>query len=793
MLAWPQPTRHNPAAKVPFGVRPPLRASLRLLIGTLLATPAMAAQPLPQSAGPVGPGGASPDAPQPAPAPALSAGTAPTKGDPKPIGDIMKPGEVIDFAADAMNYDNAANIVTATGNVVVERNGSRMRADTVTYNRKTGQLDAKGDVIVVDRDGNRLLGDQAKVSEDLKNAAIQNLLLVLEDGGRAAAVRATRVDGVDTLYRAVYSPCSVVDGCHEVKPLWRIKAVRVIHDPYRGRFSYKGASFDIGGVPVLYLPAFSHPDGGGKNAPGLLTPDARYDRLLGLTLITPYYVPLAPNRDLTVTPYIFSDTTPMLGMEYRQLLGSGPFKVGGLVTYSRQFQQDVFGNDPVPRGQELRGYFYANGQLQLSEAWRVTAAIRLTSDTSFLRRYDITQDDVLRNLARVERFGNESYFSAEGWAFQGLRPTDQGGQTPIVLPLIDWRWRPSDAILGGHIDLLANTQVVTRPDAEDTQRGLAQARYIALLTTAMGQRITFTGQVRAQAYHVSDAQGLAQQQYAGTNGWHGRIIPAVSADVQWPFAGPALGGVQTITPRVQLVSSPFVANSVIPNEDARAIDLTENNLFDINRFPGYDRWEGGQRVSYGVMYTLDRPSWRVSGELGQSYRLTNEPGLFPPGTGLTNQFSDIVGRASIQVGRFIEVTDRFRLNRDTLAIRRQEADLTLGTNRNFVQLSYTRLHRNIGIEDLPDTHEARVAARLQFARYWAAFGATVLDLGGTQSSIVSATNYTGFQPVRHRVGLSYDDECFSFSFSWRRDYLNVLDRPAGDSFLFRVAFKNLGR
>lgn len=758
-----------------------MRPPLPLLIACLIAPAALAAPaPVPPPADATGPGGAATDAPP----------STPQADAPRRTTDVMQPGEVIDFAAQTMTYDDNADLVTASGNVIVQRAGSRLRADTVTYDRKTGKIDAKGDVIVVDKDGNRLLGDSAKVSEDLKNAAIENLLLVLEDGGRAAARSATRVDGVDTLYRAVYSPCSVTDGCHEVTPLWRIKAVRVVHDPHKGRFSYKGASFDIGGVPILYLPAFSHPDGGGANSPGLLTPDARYDRLLGLTLITPYYIPLRPDRDLTITPYLYSAANPMLGAEYRQLLGSGPFKVGGLVTYSREYGTDAGGAN-ITRPKELRGYLYVNGQFQLDPAWRVTVALRGTLDTSFLRRYDITQDDVLRNLVRAERFGSESYLSIEGWAFEGLRPFDREAQTPIVLPLIDWRWRPEAPVLGGHIDLLANTLVVSRTGGEDTQRALAQARWMALLTTPLGQRITFTGQVRADAYHASGAESLVQQQYAGDNGWRGRIIPAAAIDMTWPLAGPALGGVQTITPRIQLVASPFVSNDAIANEDARAIDLTENNLFDINRFPGYDRWEGGQRVTYGVNYTLDRPHWRVEGELGQSYRFSRAPDLFPTGTGLTEHFSDIVGRATIQVGRLVSLTDRFRLDRSDLKIRRQEADLTVGTNRTYAQIAYTRLNRGIGIEDLRDRSEVRAGGRVQFARYWAAFGAAIIDL--TKKSDDPLSDGNGFQAVRHRVGLSYDDECFSFSFSWRRDYLSVLDKPAGDSFLFRVAFKNLGR
>lgn len=742
------------AATAVRGALAPLRFLLLLLLGSMQAMPALAA-----------PGDAE---------------------------DKRKPGETIDFAADTMSYDDKGDVVTAKGNVVVARNGYRMRADKAVYDRKSGAVTASGDVLIVDPKGNQALGDTAKLNESLKDALIENLLLVLKDGGRAAARSGRRVDGVSTLDHAVYSPCSVMKGCEEVAPVWEIRAVRVVHDPDKKRLYYHGAQIDILGVPIVYLPRFSHPDGGGGNSGGFLTPDVRIDKVLGGTLVTPYYLPLKSNSDLTITPYLFTNELPMLGVEYRQLMSRGPFDVGGLVTYSRQFQQDAQTGQVFPASQNLRGYLHANGTFQLDPDWRVTASVRVTSDTSFLRRYDLTQDDVLRNVARVERIGDDSYLSVEGWAFQGLRVFDRGGQTPIALPLIDWRYRPEDKVLGGNLDFLANTLVVTRPSGEDTQRAIAQARWTDVLTTSLGQRITLTGQVRGDVYHASGAIDLVQQQYAGNDGWNARIIPAAAIDAEWPFAGAALGGGQTITPRVQVVASPFVPNNDIANEDARAIDLTEQNLWDLNRFPGYDRWEGGTRITYGLNYALERPGVRVTSEFGQSYRFNSAADLFPAGTGLTNQFSDYVGRSSVQFGSLVELTDRYRFDRGSLALRRNEADLTVGTRRNFVQLAYTRLDRNLAIEELSNLQEVRAASRAQVTKYWSVFAAAILDLDARADQVLPFEK-SSFQPIRHRFGLAYDDECFSFSFTWRRDYVSLNDNRQGDSFLFRVAFKNLGR
>lgn len=707
------------------------------------------------------------------------------------LADMVRPGEVIEFSAETLDYDEAGRLVVARGQVVVARGGYRLRADQVTWNRATGVVSAEGDVIIIGPEGEQATGDRMEVSETLRDAAIENLLVVLEDGSRMAAASGDRRDGVTSLERAVYSPCAVTDGCGPVTPLWRVKAVRVTYDPERGRIFYRDAWFEFAGRPILYLPRLSHPDGSGRKAPGLLEPDVRIDRVLGLVVGAPYYLPLAPNNDLTLTPWVFSSATPMLGADYRHLFDEGAIQVSGLVTYARATQGDDVAISDDKRGREVRGYLAANGRFQHSPAWRSTIGVRVASDDTFLSRYDVSEDDVLRSFARVERFGARSYIAAEGWGFQGLRTFDRTGLSPIVLPLVEARWRAPRRVAGGGVEFLGNALAVTRADGQDNQRILGRATWWRLDTLPGGFQLAVTGQVRADAYHSGPEAITPNPQYLGRPGWTGRVIPLVAGDLAWPLAGPALGGVQTLTPRVQVVASPFVENADIPNEDARAIDLEHINLFSLNRFNGYDRWEGGGRLTWGVTWTLDRSRWRAIADFGQSYRLGEASDLFPPGTGLTRNVSDFVGRTSVRFGRFVDVTHRFRLDQRDLALRRNEIDVTAGGRGSYVQLAWTRLNRDIEVEDLRDREEARAAARLAVARYWSIHGAVIIDLTSQGEDPLSTGD--GFQPIRHRLGFSYDDECFTFGLTWRRDYVSDRDDRAGSSFLVRIAFRNISR
>ncbi len=434
----------------------------------------------------------------------------------------------------------------------------------------------------------------------------------------------------------------------------------------------------------------------------------------------------------------------------------------------------------------------ATAKFQLNPLWSITSSLRVATDKTVTQRYDITRDDRLRNVINVERIDPNSYISIAGWAFQGLRVDDVQKRIPIALPAIDARFR-MDGPLDSKVELQANSLSILRVDGQDTQRAFASARWDLRRFTRLGHQLLFTAYARGDVYHTDSSEETLVPIYRGDDGWHTRGIGALAADAQWPLIGPALGGVQRLSPRLQVVLTPPTSNLSIPNEDARAVDLEDSNLFALNRFPGYDRWEDSSRVTYGFDWSLDRPNLSIATTIGQSYRLNRRETIFPEGTGLTDRWSDLVGRTRVRYGRLIDVTHRFRMDKDNLALRRSELDFTVGTEQTYVQVGYLRLNRDISptVEDLRDKEELRFAGRIKFARYWSLFGATVLDLTGSDEDPLSLAD--GFEPVRHRLGVAYEDECLELGVTWRRDYERIGDFRKGSTFSLRMALKGLGR
>ena len=697
--------------------------------------------------------------------------------------------QTVTFSSDQVVYDTAADVVTAQGEVRLAREGNYLAADQVVWDRKTDVVTARGNVVLLTPQGDKLLGDNAVLTNEMHDAAVNNLLVVLENGGRVAAQRGSRTGNITTLENAIYSPCPVTtdSGCPK-RPSWAITAARVIEDPAHQRIRFVGGRLQLFGITLPLLPVFNIATGN-QGATGWLVPDISLSSKKGLEVALPYHWQIASNRDLTLTPHLYTGVFPALEAQYRELNSLGAYQVGGFVTYGTI---DKISSVSTSSRKGLRAYFDANGKLQLDPVWSITGSIRVATDKTVTRRYDLTSDDRLRSFATAERIDPNSYISIAGWAFEGLRAEDKQKQIPIVLPAIDARFRRED-VAGGTLQLQANSLSIIRIEGQDTQRAFASAEWDLRRLTPWGQQLTLTAYGRGDVYHTDDAGSTLVPIYRGANGWHTRAIGALAADIQWPFVGPLFGGIQRLTPRVQLVLTPPTPNLEIPNEDARSVDLEDSNLFALNRFPGYDRWEDSSRITYGLDWALDRPNLTIDSTIGQSVRFRKNLNIFPEGTGLNDRISDIVGRTRIRYGRLLEITHRYRIDKSNFAVRRNEVDLTVGTQQTYAQVGYLRLNRNIdpAVEDLRDKEELRLAGRVLIHRYWSIFGATVIDLTDKREDPLSLAD--GWQPVRHRIGIQYEDECLQVGLTWRRDYEQIGAFRKGSTFSLHLAFKGLNR
>ena len=686
----------------------------------------------------------------------------------------------IDMSADVLSYDKNTHIVVAEGRVIVVSEGYILNAPKVTYNEQTGVVHASGGIRITDPNGNTMTLDEAQLDDKLRDGFIENVRMMMGDGARLAAKNGHRHAGrISTLNNAVYSPCRdvCVRGTTPQDPLWQVKAERITHDQKKKRLTYQNATLEMMGLPVLYLPYLSHPDPTVKRATGLLTPEFFQKRELGVSVKLPYHIVMSPSSDITLTPILTSKEGLVLAGEYRKRISVGQFDLQSSATYT-----DARDNLNVKTGKkEFRTHIFSKGQFTHNDTWRSSYRVQLSSDDTYLRRYGFSDLDTLTNEYMAEGFFDRSYASVQSIFFQGLRIEDDFGTNAIALPFIQYDYVGDPGQKGDVVRANANFVALTRFDGIDTSRLSMNSSWELPLRTRDGLEARLGAHMRGDIYQITDASKPDNPVFGGENGITARALPNLTARLRWPFAKSTTNTQQILEPLVDLIIAPDGGNpSAITNEDSRTFELTDTNIFAANRFPGIDRWEGGTRLNYGVKWSLFMGSISSEVVLGQSYRVESNSVIFPKGSGLSGNFSDLVGRWDTKLSKSMGIAHRFRLDKDTLRVRRNEIDVQYGADEGGVNIGYFQLNRNRQEEGLDDREEIRMGAYFKPKNNWMIFGDVIQNLT------------SGSDPVSHRLGLKYQNECLEFRLSWRKSYTEDRDIVPGSSINFSIRLKHLG-
>lgn len=702
----------------------------------------------------------------------------PRLGGNPPRGPVM-------ISADQMTFDQDRDVAVAMGNVEIVQGERVLRADQVTYDRRNQRVIAAGNVSLLEVNGDIAFADRVELSDDLRDGIAQNISLLLSDQSRMVAASARRADGRVTVMRdVVYSPCELCATDPERAPTWQIRADRVIHDQAAQRVIHRDARFEVFGVPVFWLPAFWHPDGSAERQSGFLMPDIRSSSRLGQFITVPYFLTLGPHADLTIAPIFLTRDAPVLAGEFRRRYSFGEVRLNGSITSAQS--RDAAGNE-IP-GRDTRWHVGGYGRFALDNDWRLNFDLQRASDPTYLsrygllRRYGFQDQNTLTSEVHLERFVDRNYFAADIYAFQGLRPEDDGALMPYVLPQLRYRWTSNPMFGGSRLTFESGLLSVWRREGSRTQRLSVAAGWTLPYVSEGGHVFRISANLRGELYNADNIGNAAETFRPTREGARGRFFPQVAAEWSYPVARRIENTMVVIEPTIQFVAAPYVNDQDrFPNEDSRSIDYDDTSLFRVNRFGGVDRLEGGVRAAYGLRFAVTRlGGGRITGFIGHGYRFTERTD-FTGGTGLEQQSSDIVGRISVEPHPWFAAAYRFRLDSQDLSQRRGEITLLAGPSYLRVSGSYVFVDRRTqsgltrDIAQLSGQVDLRISENLRLqARH-------IRDLSGGEAGAL----YTAFTGV-------YEDECVVLAVDVSRRNYGRADNPPDTQVIVRLALRNLG-
>ena len=740
-----------------------------------------------------------------------------------------------------LEADTAArdgDVISATGEterVLARFRNTTLRAGRLTYNLNLGVATADDRVEFVDPEGNVVFASHLELDSDLRAGVAVDFATRFRNGASLMAATAVRrSENVNELNYALFTPCPICDAeGNPREPSIAIQAEKVVQDEALRAVLYRNAVFRVGGVPLFYLPYFAHPDPTVERASGFLVPAPSYDEGRGFSLEVPYLWVVSPSEDWLLSPQINSRVAPLLNLQWRRRFGDGTVVLRGGYTYERNFgdfdlDSDGDAESNVKFGDRTsRSYFLGHGRFDPDGPWRWGFTAERTSDKTLFDRYDVRdpyQDNGLyygdqrRLISQIyaEHQTDRSYVSVAAFTLQSLRVTrfdpvtpalnefESDGALPVVAPLVEARWEPDGPVLGGRLRLRGSAVSLSRDDyvgspvlrpvvpappalglpGVDSRRVSAQADWRTTMISPIGVRWEPFVDLRADHYSVADlppALGVDDDSI-------GRGRATAGVDVRYPLIRRFGTADVIIEPMAQLsISTDPDLDPRIPNEDSATIELDESSLFRVDRFPGYDLYEGGLRLTTGARTTVRwDDSRQASLFIGRSFRSDEEPAFLIPVPDSPADLYDPSGLAAdtsdwVVQGDF-SPSDRIRgwghATIDSSGnVRRAEiaADGRWG-RRNLATVSYILDRSNPLAGPNNRNYEFLQVSGQQFVYgNWGVAFAGIADLERTPRPGQADPGYL----VQSEIGLLFDDDCFRFELGWRRDNTSV--RPSGPS------------
>lgn len=751
-------------------------------------------------------------------------------------GDVNPRAQML-LEADELIYDDVNNSVSAVGNVQIAYDGYTLVAERITYDRNSGRVIAFGGVEIVEPSGNRIFAEEIDITDDFQDGFVSALRVETPENTRFAAESAERRDGEIAVFNnGVYTACEICQENPSKPPLWQIRANRVIVNNRTKRVTYEGASFELYGRPIAYLPRFSHADPSIRRKSGFLPVRPEASEELGYSAGMSYFWALAPNADLTVTGKYYTRQGFMGQAEWRHRTRTGEYNLrfAGI----DQKDREAFDSSSIDRQETERKAVMSTGRFEINPRWTWGWNVLAQSDDDFAKTYELDGFDstYVTNEVYLTGLNKKNFFDLRAQKFL-IQDEDQNqlslhdpdlvdpnifpdrddrrqDQQARLLPSFDYNLVSDRPVAGGQVSLDVNVASIKRlehdivnyanPDAAgaadfaslDTASLAADERHHGVAgkytrasvetewkasTILNGAMVTTSLSARGDAMWLDTDDLNTEYNPLTSNDDLYRGMPAAMMEIRYPMVASNGMVSQIFEPVAQIIVRPNETQiGEFPNEDAQSMVFDTTNLFERDKFSGFDRVEGGTRANVGFRYSASFANGAtVNVAAGQSFHLHGknsfaERDLVNAGmeSGLETDKSDYVASVDVNTGTGFSYGVAGRFDERTGEVRRGEVKARYIDPNLALSTSYVFIDEQPNYGFAEDRQEINGSASIRLADNLRAFASGSYDIENGEL-------------FSRGVGLSYDDQqCFSLSVVYREND----SRYTGDAVDRRISF-----
>jgi len=544
----------------------------------------------------------------------------------------------------------AGQDTTAQGNASLRRGDFSIRADSLTYHEGAEHVEARGNVRL-QRNGDTLRGPALRYSMKDATGVFEKPDFIFTPRAKKGQQAVSARGEAETIELLGENQYRIKDGfftsCKPGDDGWLVKADELELDFTRDVGTARGASVYFEGLRIIAAPSLDFSLNNQRKS-GFLPPSIGVTGKSGPEVGIPYYLNLAPNYDLTLTPRYMEKRGLQLAEQFRYLQKD----------YKGEFNAEVLPHD---RAADLRRYGMSLvGSYNRDGSLLGGLNLNKVSDDSYFRdlatRINIASQSILPRegfLTYNGKWWDTGSYSATARVqrFQVLQdpdnPVNPYGRTP-QLTLSTLRQD-----IGG-FDFGSSAEFVdfSNPSLVNGKRSTFYPTLSLPLITP-GSFLTPKVGVHYTYYSLYEIPTIP----AFPNSIS-RSLPIFSVDsgLIYERETNALGQevIQTLEPRFYYVYIPFRDQNQIPLFDTAIADFNYAQIFSENMFSGGDRINDARQLTAAVTSRMFLPSSGqevLRGTFGQRYyfrdqRVTLAPSDAPRTYNASNWLAALSGRVS---------------------------------------------------------------------------------------------------------------------------------------------------
>jgi len=541
-------------------------------------------------------------------------------------------------------YDKDRNIIELAENSKININNTNILVDRGIIDYDNEKVEVFGNFYLY-QDLNILSGRDLVGNTSLDNFTAFDVSYIYNNDLKIDSEKAIRSNDTVKFYNNFLTPCEL-DGFFNC-PTWSMRIDETRYDIIKDKFNHYDSFLQIADYKVFYLPYFSHYGTKAPRQKGFLAPSIEFAIGGDSGVITPYYLPIRIDTDITFRPKIILDQNFNFLGKYSLNTLINQKNSGGNINID--IYNEKFGNDS-----NIYSSLKIESKQILTKSHVLSYKALITNSVSTTRSFNTipsTFEDIYIRLDSYNVLYDDDYLKTEISTVEALDNTDSGliPLTPSI-KYTNQKLTKNKLTFKNDIylsSLKRNESSLSKP-SESSNFKLNNSILSNYKLDNLNVYNKFKLTNNLGSYNFKHDPNLNDDAIASN------II--LSSEGYYDFS-------KNIKPRIKFIQNINLLSENIINEDSKALTFNYINQFSDSRFYGSDLEDNSPRIVYGLENNIKLIDSDIEFNINQSYDLNKN-------TNYTNQinqssnFSDYAIEAKTKLNNALLKVDARLDNRE---------------------------------------------------------------------------------------------------------------------------------